>query len=221
MIAPRISCEIKLYPQIDRKWKLYRRVLKSLLFSGYIAYLLLLILDIILASILGFNIMNNYISELGKGSIISFPLFHDSIAILGGANTFFSNIYFIHRLKKQFRPSKCSKVFVWFGFNSGLIGAIGYIFLGIFSLDRAGPGEIYHGLAMGFSFGGFIFSIFFYSLNIFLTHNCALKKIGVYGFTFPIIALIIYGLNANPLTEWILLYSILAFFLPFYYYIFK
>ncbi len=207
---------------ITKKQRLFNeRNFKIFLFSGYLTYLTLLTIDIILASMFGFTIVNNYISELGKASVIPFPLFHDSIAILGGVITIFSNLYFFRRLKTQYRPSKCSKEFVKIGLASGVVGAVAYIFLGIFSLDRAGPGEIYHGISMALSFGGFILSIFFYSLNIFLTHNCALRRVGIYGFTFPIVALIIYFLNVIPLTEWILFYSILAFYLPFDYYVFK
>ena len=197
------------------------RLFKSLLFAGYVVYLSLLIENLIFASFFGYNIVTNYISELGMRSLIPFPHLNDFIVILGGTISLFSNFFFVHRLKTQYRPNRTSKVFIWLGFTAGIIGAVGYIFLGIFSLDRAGPGELYHGLSMGFSFGGFLTSIFFYSLNLFLTHNCSLKKVGIFGFTFPIIAIIVYGLVLNPLTEWIVLWSILAFLLPFYYYIFK
>ncbi|MHA1671497.1 MAG: hypothetical protein ACTSV5_13105 [Promethearchaeota archaeon] len=192
---------------------LNERIIKSLLFSGFITYLLLLIENIILASFFGYNILTNYISELGKSSIIPFPFLNDGVSILGGIITVFCNFYFVRKLKTQYRPSQCSKVFVKLGFISGIIGAVGYIFLGIFSLDRAGPGEWYHGASMGFSFGGFIFSIFFYSLNLVLTHECNLKKVGLYGITFPLICFAWYALTNNPLAEWISLYSILVFYL--------
>lgn len=217
------------FPHLPRNEKIswYRNLfavrlkcIKILLFAGYLVYISLLILDVILASVFGYNIAFHYISELGNSNIIPFPLFHDAIAVLGGIVTMFSNFYFAKRLKRQFRPSKCSRVFVKIGFVSGVIGAIGYIFLGIFSLDRAGPGNIYHGLAAFFSFGGFIVSIFFYSLNIVLTHRCMLKHIGLYGITIPLVCVLLFLLTNTPLAEWILLYSILLFLLPFNYYIF-
>ena len=66
---------------------------------------------------------------------------------------------------------------------------------------------------MGFSFGGFLISIFFYGLNNVLTHECNLKKVGMYGITFPLICFVLYASTNNPLTEWILLCSILSFYL--------
>jgi len=220
MIVNQDLLEENIIPDFRKKSKimvqdkiLSEQFIKPLLFVGFIAYLLLLIENIILASLFGYNILTNYISELGKSSIIPFPFFNDGIAILGGIITVFSNLYFIRKLKTQYRPSRCSKAFVKLGFLSGIIGAVGYIFLGVFSLDRAGPGELYHGISMGFSFGGFLFSIFFYSLNLVLTHNCNLKRVGFYGIFFPLICFTWYALTNNPLAEWIALYSILMFYL--------
>ncbi len=223
------SIENLLFPCLPRNIRLSwygrmvggkEKIIKSILFSGYFLYVGLLIFDIILASMFGYNIVVHYISELGASHLIPFPLFHDSVAILGGIVTIFSNFYFAKRLRTQYRPSQCSRVFVKIGFASGLAGAIGYIFLGIFSLDRAGPREIYHGLASGSAFGGFILSIFFYSLNILLTHRCRLKRVGFYGITIPLLCMLLFVLTHAPLAEWILLYSILLFLLPFSYYIF-
>lgn len=226
MIVSQDLLEEKIIPEFRKKIKIQDKILNEKtitlsLFAGLIAYLLLLIENIILASLFGYNILTNYISELGKSTIIPFPFLNDGVSIFGGIIMVFSNFYFVRRLKNQYRPSRCSKIFVKLGFLSGIIGAIGYIFLGIFSLDRAGPGELYHGASMGFSFGGFLFSIFFYSLNNVLTHKCNLKKVGVYGITFPFIFLVLYGSTNNPLAEWILLYSIVAFFLTLDYYIFR
>jgi hypothetical protein len=177
-------------------------------------------LDIGLASFFGYNIISHYISELGSTAVLPFPLFHDAIAFLGGFITMISNFYYLKHLKIQYRHSKCSKIFTKLGFFSGILGALGYIALGIFSLDRGGSGGMFHGIAMGCSFIGFISSIFFYSLNIILTHKCNLKRVGGYGIIFPIICLLLFAFTNHPLAEWIVLFSILVFILFFDYYIF-
>ena len=199
----------------------YERHVKTLLFTGYLLYITMLAFDIAFATCFGYTITSHYISELGTAAVIPFPLFHDSIAILGGCITVLSNFYYFKRLKVQYRRSRSSKVFVKLGFGSGILGAIGYIFLGIFSLDRGGPGGAFHGIAMGCSFGGFIGGIFLYSLNIILTHKCKLKHVGWYGMTFPVMCLVVFMCLGLPLTEWLLLGSILLFLLPFDYYMFK
>jgi hypothetical protein len=112
-------------------------------------------------------------------------------------------------------------LFVEFGVALGLIGNIGYVFLGVFSLDRAGPGDIYHGIITFISFGGYILSIFFFSLNIVLSHKCKLKNLGLFGLIVPIALLVAYCTTTNPLIEWFLLSSILLFLLLLDYYVFK
>lgn len=197
----------------------FLKLVKMILLSGYFIYIVLLIENVILASFFGYNILDNFISDLGSLVVIPFPLFYDIISIYGGIISIFSNFYIIKKFKRNL--SFISKFFLEIGFLSGIIGALGYIFLGIFSLDRGGPGEVYHGIAMGFSFAGFLTSIFFYSLYLFLTHKSGLKRVGIYGFTFPIIAVIIYGFIIIPITEWIVLCSILMFLLLFNYYIYR
>ncbi|MHA1190882.1 MAG: hypothetical protein ACTSP9_01130 [Promethearchaeota archaeon] len=200
-----------------KKYKvLNENFIETVLFLGGIVYLLFLIVNILLASFFGYNILNNYISELGYSRIIPFPFLNDGITIFCGMIMFFSHFYYVHQLKIQYHLSRYSIVMMVLGFLSGIIGALGYFFLGIFSLDRAGPSDLYHGISMGFSFSGFLISIAFYSLIFVLTRNCRLKKLGLYGLTFPLICFIVYSLTNNPLAEWILLFSIIGFFLVFF-----
>ncbi len=197
----------------------YIKLVKTILLSGYFIYIVLLIGNVIIAYFFGYNILTNFISELGSAVVVPFPLFYDIISIFGGVITIFSNFYIIKKFSSNL--SFISGFFLRIGFLSGIIGAIGYVFLGIFSLDRAGPGELYHILAMGFSFAGYLTSIFFYSLHFFLTKDTVLKRVGVYGVTFPIIAVIVFGIIIIPITVWILLFSILSFLFLFNYNIYK
>lgn len=218
--------EENIFFNIGKKIKKLNRILNeevigSLLFFGGLAYLLLLIENIIFASFFGYSIITNYISELGNSSVIPFPFLNDGITIFCGIIMFFSHFYFVHNLKIRYRLPRCSKEFIKLGFLSGLIGAAGYFFLGIFSLDRSGPSELYHAISMGFAFSGFLVSIAFYSLAIVLTHNWNLKKVGSYGLTFPFFCFVFYWPTNYPFAEWMLLFSIIAFFLAFGYYILR
>jgi len=189
----------------------------TFLILGGITYLLLLIVNIFLASFYGYNICINFISQLGDSSIIPFPFLNDGITIFCGIIMFFSHFYYVHQLKIQYHLSKSFNILIRLGFLCGLIGAVGYLFLGVFNLDRAGPGILYHAISMGFAFTGFLVSIAFYSLAFFLTHNRNLKKLGLYGLTFPFICFIVYSPTNNTFAEWVLLFSIIAFFLAFIY----
>ena len=220
MVVKQELVEENVFPRFQqgRKSSLMEKLLveshlKPVLFSGFVMYLSLLVVNISMASLFGYTVVTNYISDLGKGTIIPFPSMSDGISIFGGVITILSNFYLIRKLRTQYRPSKCSREFVKLGFLSGIIGAFGYIFLGVFSLDRAGPGQWYHGAAMGVSFGGFLVSIFFYSITMVLTHECRLKKVGAYGMSFPFIFLALFACTNHPLAEWLLLGSILAFYL--------
>jgi hypothetical protein len=216
--------EEKILLDIRKKNKRIDKVLNeksigTLLILGGIAYLLLLIENIILASFYGYSIFTNYISELGDSRIIPFPFLNDGITIFCGIIMFFNHFYYVHKLKIQYHLSKSSKIFMRLGFLCGIIGAVGYLFLGIFNLDRAGPNILYHAISMGFAFTGFLVSIAFYSLAFFLIHNSNLKKLGLYGLIFPFICFIVYSPTNNPFAEWIVLFSIISFFLVFTYYI--
>ena len=52
------------------------------------------------------------------------------------------------------------------GFILAMMGSIGFILVGIFSRDRAGPDRVYHNACAGFAFGGFVVSVMLYSLVI-------------------------------------------------------
>ena len=130
--------------------------------------------------------------------------------------------YFVRKkLRVAYKSSKHSTLFVECGFALGIIGNIGYIFLGVFSLDRAGPGQLFHGLTALFSFAGYAISIFFYGLNIVLSHKCKLKNLSAFGMVVPISLLVTYFVFSIPLIEWSLLSSILVFLLLLNYYVFK
>jgi len=193
----------------------------SLLFYGLAIYVTLIVINVLISSIFGFNIVLNYISDLGSKKVIPFPYFHDLTCVFGGLLSLPTEFFVRRKLRVKYKNSKHSILFLEVGVVAGIVGNVSYIFLGVFSLDRAGPGQIYHGIIAFISFGGYIISIFFFSLNIVLSHKCKLKNLGVFGLVVPILLVFFYCIISTPLIEWFLLSSIVLFMLFLEYYIFK
>ena len=206
---------------VEKPSNLLSTRLGRFLFYSCASYIALLILNILLSSFFGFSLTVNYISDLGSKNIIPFPYMHDLICVFGGIVSLPVNFFVRKKLRIVYKSSKHSLVFVDFGVALGVIGNIGYVFLGVFSLDRAGPGDIYHGIITFISFGGYILSIFFFSLNIVLSHKCKLKNLGLFGLVIPTVVLFLYCVFTIPIIEWFLLGSILLFLLLLNKYVFK
>lgn len=195
--------------------------LASLLFYGLAIYIALIVIDVMISSFFGFNLIMNYVSDLGSKKVIPFPYVHDLICVFGGFISLPNNFFVRKKLRVQYKNSKHPIFFLEVGVLSGIVGNVGYILLGVFSLDRGGPGQIYHGITAFISFGGYVISIFFFSLNIVLSHKCKLKNLGAFGLVAPILLLFLFCMITTPLIEWLLLSSIVLFMLFLEYYVFK
>jgi hypothetical protein len=102
-------------------------------------------------------------------------------------------------------------------FFFGLMGNIGYIFVGIFSEDRNAPlldFASYHDVVSFFSFTGFAFGAFFIGWIIVLYNTKIPKLFGTYGIIGPPTMLFIFLFTREALWEWILLFSILLWIIP-------
>jgi len=195
--------------------------LNKLLLYGSFFYMLCLFISVISASFFGYSILTHYISDLGRKAVIPFSWLHDAFCVFAGLISVPVTVSFSKKLKIRFKSSKHSLLFAKIGLVSGVVGNLGLVFVGIFSLDRAGPGQIYHGISAFFAFSGIVVSIFFFSLNIVLSHNCSLKKLGVFGLVVPLALFILNCVVAIPIIEWVLYYSIIAFLLVLDCYVFK
>jgi len=195
--------------------------LGRILFYGCASYIALIVLNVLLSLFFGFSLTTNYVSDLGSKSFIPFPYMHNLICVFGGVVSLPVNFFVRKKLQIAYKSSKHSALFAEFGVVLGVIGNIGYVLLGVFSLDRAGPGDIYHNIISSISFGGYIFSIFFFSLTIVLSHKCKLKHLGLFGLVVPTSLLVLYCVISIPLIEWFLLSSILVFLLLLNYYVLK
>ena len=130
-------------------------------------------------------------------------------------------VSFSKKLKVRYKDSKHSLLFAKVGLVSGVVGNLGLVFVGFFSLDRGGPDQIYHGISAFFAFSGIVVSIFFFSLNIVLSHKCNLKKLGAFGLVVPLVLLASYCVVTIPIIEWIFYYSVIAFILVLDCYVFR
>jgi len=208
---------------LSDRWKQLlfpKKYIKPSLIIGTISYLILLVASLYVAAIFGYSMVTNNISDLGSINETPIPLLHDFVCILGGIICLPVNFFLKSRISyliPPFRTSKKSSIYSILSksaYSSGIIGDVGYIFLGIFSLDRAGPNRIFHNSCALISFSGFFFSIFLFSFCILTLKIYIPKLIGIYGLIIPGMIITLASLIHIPLLEWMLLLSILGFVIP-------
>ncbi len=187
------------------------------------SYIPLLIIGSIIAAVFspeGYTIWNNWISDLGTSAHTPAPYLYDIACILAGTLT----IPFTFYAEKLLAPMpktvenlrKTSRLRLRIGgfalvFN--LIGNVSYIGVGIFSGDRNYYGL--HNVTSALAFGGFAFGAFFLGLLIVFYDTKIPKLIGLYGMVGPMTVIILYPFMSSPFMEWLLLFSILAWIIPF------
>ncbi len=175
------------------------------LFSGIIAFI---------SEPLKNFFLKHTVSELGSNSLTPLPYLFDLACVLAGL----ISIPFYHLLRKKMERNKLSGKktarLLKYGTLIGCIGGLGYLFVGIFSLERAGPNNIYHNAFAGFAFSGYVISIVLYSIHIIYFQIKITRIYGMFGFFGPLLFLGLYFITFFPLLEWLLLVSILIFNLP-------
>jgi len=197
-----------------------------LLIPGYLG---LVILGVLVAYIYGgetiapgeFSIWSNYISDLAGVNYTPAPYLYDIAAILCGILTiplwFYLEKLLVPLPQKPEDYNKITRLRYRFGSYAllfSVIGSIGYIGIGIFSIDRDYM-NIMHLGSGALAFGGFIIGIIFYSLIILLYEIKIPKLVAVYGIIGPpsIVVTIIFIFLANSnllfIFEWILIVSIM------------
>jgi len=185
-------------------------------------YIPLIIVGIIIAAYFdpdGYSILTNWISDLGGIPHTPAPFLYDIACIVAGSLTIPLTFYMENLLaplpKRKGTPIHFSRMrfrLVSSAFLFSLIGSIGYIGVGIFSEDR----DFYnlHTITSSLAFGGFTLGAFFMGWTIVLYETKIPKLLGLYGIIGPFTTIIIFLLISNPLWEWILLFSILAWISP-------
>ena len=199
-------------------------LISFILIGGLCAYLAMLLISILVACLSGtskFSIITHEISCLGSTHFTPSPYLFNFACVLGGITTLLLNIaLFKHIIPQNLDPLKKIRIgMLRSGLIFGIVGNVGYILVGIFSLDRAGPKELIHGSFAGLAFGGFIFSIFSFSICILFYQTHISKFYGIPGLVGPLFTSILHYITMNPLLEWILLFSILISLIPHFFWI--
>ena len=195
----------------SRNIKFLNKFFRSILFMGNIFFFVLLAMSISVAYLYGpsgFFLWQHRISDLGWSAITPAPYLFDFTCIISGGMIIAISL----AISKSINPDH--KILSKAGLILGIIGAIGYVGIGVFSLDRAGPDEIFHKIAAILSFGGMVASIFVFSLGIIISNSKIHKWLGFYGIFAPLVVLIITFIALVPIVEWFLLFSILGFTTP-------
>jgi hypothetical protein len=191
------------------------RKLKSLLLTMMAVYLFLLIVSGLVAmgyGTVGFDITKHTISDLGNSIFTPAPFLFDAACGFAGAITvpYSFAIYGVMGNGASLRDRISTRV----GLVCGVLGGLGYMCVGVFSLERSGPNGIVHTVSAVIAFIGFVLSILFFSLPVFFHQNIIYKVFGASGIALPLIMLLLNCILATPLLEWLLLISILIHIVP-------
>ena len=165
----------------------------------------------------GYNIVKNFISDMGSFRHTPLPYFLDYGAMISSV-LIISGVYYLEKWlasaptesnsfdRMRYRLSSI-------GFFFAMMGFFGFFMIGLFSEDRTTS----LGLHLFFSyvvFSGLILSSFFYGLLILFYKTEIPRIFGLYMMIFPLISGIWMIYNFCPLSEWLMLFSLLIWMVP-------
>lgn len=194
----------------------------SILFS-MINFLACIAIGMIIASSFGptrYNLIDNYISDLGSIKYTPTPIFLD----YGAMSSSITLIPFGLYLEKVLNPSPTNTKQIEntsrnrirlssLGILSFFIGLIGFFNIGLFSEDRSTALGLHYFFSV-VVFSGLIFTSIFFGLIISFYDTIFPKIIGNYMIIVPIIPGIIFIFTHWPIIEWFMLFTILIWALP-------
>ncbi|MFX0070546.1 MAG: DUF998 domain-containing protein, partial [Candidatus Hermodarchaeota archaeon] len=195
------------------------QIVKKSIISAFSIFFASIIIGVIVAQFDpdGYNIFDNWISDMGSFNHTPLPYFLDYGAMITSILIIPAIYYMEQRLapnpielgefpRMRYRLSSLGSFSMFTGF-------FGFFMVGLFSEDRTTA----LGLHMFFSyvvFGGLVFSSLFYGLLITFYKTEIPKIIGVYAIFGPFIVGYLILIYFTPLFEWILLFSILIWLIP-------
>ena len=193
-----------------KKQKTVKRGALAIMYT-YLALLFLSIVTAVTFGPSGFSFIIHTISKLGASQFTPAPFLFDLACIIAGMATI-PYSFFCDDARNS--PQKHMEVISRSGLFFGILGGLGYICVGVFSVERGGPNGIFHTISAIVAFTGFVFSILFFSLHALIQGNLKIKLLGIGGIIFPLTIFILNGVLATPLVEWFLLFSILFYTVP-------
>ena len=195
------------------------KIVKYSIISSAIVFFSAIIIGYIVAQFDpdGYNILKNYISDLGSFNHTPLPYFLDYGAMITSILLIPSAYY----MEKQLAPSpldysefprmryRLSGLGSFFNF----MGLLGFFMIGLFSEDRSTPLRL-HFLFSHVVFAGLILSSFFYGLLILFYKTEIPRIIGLYMTIVPFIAGGLFLFTYIPFFEWIMLFTLLIWMIP-------
>ena len=191
------------------------RKVKNYLIYGNLLYYGMVLISLGAAIVTDRNLFSYPVSNLGYSGSTPIPFVFDIACVMAGILTMLLTIILSRSLVYEADDHLAlRKILITVGMGTGIMGGIGYMFIGIFSLDRGGPGNIIYNISAGVTFLNFIISIISFSLCILLFQTKVKKQMGVVGLFGPLIFLIFWAIIEIFIFEWLLLFSIYGFSLP-------
>ena len=162
----------------------------------------------------GYNIIDNYISNLGGVEHTTAPWLFNGLLMISSALMLPTTIY----MYTKFRPiskipegkKDCfikNQILALLGFSCMFIGIIGQFMVGVFNEDIHTP----HVVFAAFGFGGLMIAGLFYGLLISFYDTLIPKFIGLFMSIVPILMGLFTGLGlppSQPFWEWMSLFAI-------------
>ena len=195
------------------------KVVRYSIISSLITFISALIIGYIVAQFDpdGYNIFDNYISDMGSFEHTPLPYFLDYGAIITSI-LIIPAIYHIEQKlapnpiemakfeRMRFRLSGLGCFFMFFGF-------FGFFMVGVFSEDRTTSLGL-HFLFSHVVFSGIVFSSLFYGLLILFYKTEIPRLLGLYMIIFPFTSGVLMLMYYTPFYEWIMLFSLLIWMIP-------
>lgn len=160
-----------------------------------IVYSLFFLISFLLSTLPGnsnFSPLTHYISELSLSQYSPFPYLYDIACIISGSLTIPITFYIkkttLHKRNADHLTPTQRKKFViltYLGFISGLLGDIGFIGVGLFSLERNFFGI--HYVFAYLLFGGYTFTALIVGILILLYQTQLSALMGLSGVIYPIV----------------------------------
>ena len=174
----------------------------------------------------GYNIIDNWISDMGSFNHTPLPYFLDYGAMATAILLIPANFY----MEKTIAPSPINKGDGEFprmmyrlsgcGAYHMFMGIFGFFMIGLFSEDRSTSLGL-HWIFSNVVFFGLIMGTFFYGLLILFYKTEIPQLLGLYMVVVPFITGIIFLITYIPFWEWMMLFTIMIWMVPVNFLLFK
>ncbi|MFX1340433.1 MAG: DUF998 domain-containing protein [Promethearchaeota archaeon] len=195
------------------------KVVKYSIISSMITFCSALVIGFIVAQFDpdGYNIIDNYISDMGSFNHTPLPYFLDYGAMITSILLIPAIFYMEYRLapnpiesgefsRMRYRLSSLGSFCMFTGF-------FGFFMVGLFSEDRTTSLGL-HFIFSHVVFGGVVFSSIFYGLLILFYKTEIPRLLGLYMIIFPFLTAALMLMYYTPLFEWIMLFALLIWVVP-------